>query len=308
MDGWSGDTPVYTPVWWTASRDASGTVSRRIRDGAHTPRFSLGVANRSKDPGVIAAVRQTVAVAASRTYTLSLWAWTDREPRAVQVHLQFLDGGGRMLVDTWTAGDVTGMGGAGFAPVTIVCAAPFGATSATVSFRLAGGAYVATDTAGSAVFDDVSLYVSSPMPVYRFYKPRSGTHFYTASGPERDNVIRNLWATYTYEGLAYAVPASLSNSQNLYRFYNVRTDTHFYTASEAERANVVNRLGAVYRYEGVAYKVSPSPVNGSLIVHRFYRMRTDTHFYTASEAERTAVATTLGGIYRYEGPAFYIAP
>lgn len=304
FDVWSGDTAV----WWTASRDASGTVSRRSRDGARTPRFSLGVTNHSKDPAFMAEVRQTAAVEASGTYTLSAWAWTDREPRSVRMRLQFLDAGGKTLLDTSIAGDAAGVGSSGFTPMTISLAAPSGATSATVSFRLAGGAYVATDTAGTVLFDDVAFYLSSPTAVYRFYNRRSGAHFYTASGPERDNVTRALWATYRYEGVAYSVGSSPSNSQNLYRFYNIRTGTHFYTASEAERARVVTTLSAIYRLEGVAYKVSPLPVAGGSTVYRFYNVRSGTHFYTASDAEKSNVIATLGGVYTYEGPAFYIVP
>jgi hypothetical protein len=302
FDVWSGDSAV----WWTASKDASGTVSRRTRAGARTPRFSLGVTNRSKDPAFMAEVRQSAAVEASRTYTLLAYAWTNREPRSVQMRLQFFDAGGRTLVDTSIAGDAAGVGSSGFTPMAITRATPSGATSATVTFRLAGGAYIATDTAGTALFDDVVFQVSSPMAVYRFYNASKGTHFYTASGPERDSVIRGLWSTYRYEGVAYSVGSSASNSQNLYRFYNVRTGTHFYTASEAERTNVATKLGATFRYEGVAYQVSPGPVAGGTAVYRFYNRRAGTHFYTASDAERNTVMATLGGTYTYEGTAFYV--
>jgi len=304
FDVWSYDAPV----WWTPSRDASGTVSRAWRDRARTPRFSLGIVNRSLDPTRRAEVTQTAAVEASRTYTLSLWVRTDRNPDAVQVRLKFLGAAGQTLVETWTAGDRAGLGNAGYKAVSMTVAAPSGATSATVTLRLAGGAYVSTDTPGAAMFDDVALYVSSPRAVYRFYNPRTGSHFYTASGPERDSVITGLWPSYRYEGVAYEVPDSAGNTQPLHRFYNVRTGTHFYTASEAERASVAARLSAIYRYEGVAYQVSPRPVAGSLTVYRFYKPRTGTHFYTASVAERDTVITKLGAAYRYEGPAFYVAP
>jgi hypothetical protein len=40
-------------------------------------------------------------------------------------------------------------------------------------------------------------------------------------------------------------------------------------------------------------------------VHRFYDTATDSHFYTASEAERQVVAETLA-TYRYEGIAYYV--
>jgi hypothetical protein len=304
FDVWSGDNPV----WWTASRDASGTVSRRSRDVTQGPRFALGVVNRSTDPNNVAEVHQDVPVEPNRTYTLTVGAWTNRDSRSVRMRLQFFDAGGATLVDTATAGDVAGIWYGGFRPMSMTCVSPPTAASAIVTFRLAGGSYVATDTPGLAVFDDVALYVSSPITVYRFYRPGSGTHFYTASGPERDTVIRNLWPVYGYEGQAYTVGTSGANAQNLYRFYNVRNGTHFYTASDAERDNVIRTLGSIYRYEGVAYRVSAGPSPGASAVFRFYNVRAGTHFYTASAAERDNVIGTLGSLYRYEGVAFHVAP
>jgi hypothetical protein len=304
FDVWSGDSAI----WWTASTDASGTVSRRSLIGARSPRFSLGVMNRSTNPSVTAKVDQTTAVEASRTYTLLAYAWTDREPRSVQMRLQFLDARGGTLLDTSITGDVAGIARSGFTPMTITRAAPSGATAATVSFRLAGGAYVATDTAGTALFDDVALYMSSPMPVYRFFNVRTGTHFYTASGTERDTVMRTLWTAYKYEGIAYSVGSTPANNQNLYRFFDLKRGVHFYTASEAEKDNVVRTLSSIYRLEGVAYKVSLSPAGGATPVYRFYNVRQGVHFYTASEAEKNRVVATLSSIYRLEGVGYYLAP
>jgi hypothetical protein len=143
--------------------------------------------------------------------------------------------------------------------------------------------------------------------VHRFYNVRTGTHFYTASAAEKDNVIATLSSTYRYEGAAYTVNNdNPDNNVPLHRFYNVRTGTHFYTASTAEKDKVVATLSSSYRYEGVAYYVS-SRVGGQP-VHRFYNVRTGTHFYTASADEKAAVIAKLSSTYRYEGPAFYLAP
>jgi Protein of unknown function (DUF1566)/Repeat of unknown function (DUF5648) len=42
------------------------------------------------------------------------------------------------------------------------------------------------------------------VPVYRFFNTRTGTHFYTTSAAERDNVIATL-SWYSFEGIAYYV-------------------------------------------------------------------------------------------------------
>jgi lysyl endopeptidase len=41
------------------------------------------------------------------------------------------------------------------------------------------------------------------IPVYRFFVKSLGTHLYTIDASERDSIIANLSANYTYEGIAY---------------------------------------------------------------------------------------------------------
>ncbi|WP_157694158.1 DUF1566 domain-containing protein, partial [Hydrogenophaga crassostreae] len=43
------------------------------------------------------------------------------------------------------------------------------------------------------------------IPFYRFFVPGKGFHFYTAKESEKDSIIANLAATYTYEGIGYYV-------------------------------------------------------------------------------------------------------
>ena len=39
--------------------------------------------------------------------------------------------------------------------------------------------------------------------MYRFYKRSLGTHLYTVSVAERDNLIANASGSYDFEGVAY---------------------------------------------------------------------------------------------------------
>ena len=61
-------------------------------------------------------------------------------------------------------------------------------------------------------FEGVAYNVSSApvegaTTVYRFFNKKTGTHFYTATEAERDDVTTRLAATYRYEGIAfYEVP------------------------------------------------------------------------------------------------------
>jgi hypothetical protein len=144
-------------------------------------------------------------------------------------------------------------------------------------------------------------------PVYRFYRPGMGTHFYTATTAERDSVVVNLGGTFSYEGVAYWSDPDY-NMQPLYRFLRPSTGTHFYTASDAEMQSVRANLSGTYTFEGPAYNVSSAPVEPPCAtVYRFYNPRNGTHFYTASDSERDSVINTLSSVYHYEGPAYFLA-
>ena len=143
--------------------------------------------------------------------------------------------------------------------------------------------------------------------VYRFYNPKKGFHFYTASELEKQYVIDNYSAVYTFEGASYTLD-STANTTPLYRFYNFKQGAHFYTTSIAERDYVRSKLSFAYTYEGIAYNVSGGPGNGAIPVYRFYRASTGSHFYTASELERDVVRARYAAVYQYEGTGYYITP
>lgn len=147
-------------------------------------------------------------------------------------------------------------------------------------------------------------YTGGVTYVYRFLNS-NGTHFYTASESEKNNIIARWPGTYKYEGIAYGLNyGSGRNTAPLYRFYVASSGTHFYSANPAEVANINARWGYKYRFEGVAYHVSLDSSN-STPVYRFYK-NDGTHFYTASATERDNVNARWGYIYRYEGIAYFI--
>lgn len=105
------------------------------------------------------------------------------------------------------------------------------------------------------------------------------------------------------------LPAPANASQSVHRFYNTRTGTHFYTADEAERADVQRRFSSAFTYEGVGYRtpqVGDDPVLDCRLVplFRFFNLRTGSHFYTTSVAERDDVIARYPQLYRYEGIAY----
>lgn len=170
-------------------------------------------------------------------------------------------------------------------------------------------------TASSYTFTDIqadhtisALFVSDRMlPIFRFYNLRNGSHFFTASQAERDTVVATWPDVWSYEGVAYSV--NLDNAANihpLYRFYNRARSTHFYTASAAERDMVIATWPDVFTYEGIAYNVSAVPAPKTMEVYRFYNVRSGSHFYTTSVAERDNVIAAWPSVFVYEGPAFYV--
>jgi hypothetical protein len=301
--------PEGTVAWWSVSRDVTGTVGVRRRDVAHTSASALGLRNGSTQPTQISKATQTVAVTAGSTYSLSAWALADAAPAAVQLSLQFLSASGATLATTSTAGNEYGVDASAFRQMSRVALAPAGTVQAKVTLALAGNTGARAAGASTAVFDDVYLYVLSPMPVYRFYNFRNGSHFYTASGPERDGVADGMSGTYSYDGIAYAIDVgNPANSTPLWRFFDHATGTHFYTADPAEKATIMATMSSRFQLDGPAYDISSTDVTGSVTVYRFYNRSNGTHFYTADPAEKANVQNTMSGTYSLDGPGFYLAP
>ncbi len=216
----------------------------------------------------------------------------------------------------WTAGTDTGSGVAGYVVRTVPNASVLAATtstSAVVAGLSPGSSYalevvtsdVAGNTAVSAPVVVTTVSASALQPVYRFYNPGSGTHFFTPSAEERDMVMATWSQLYTYEGIAYSTyPAN--NTQPLYRFYNRASGSHFYTASPSEAGVVTASLADIFSYDGETYRVSPVSAADKVAVYRFYNIRSGSHFYTASATERDNVMATLAGVYTYEGVGFWL--
>jgi hypothetical protein len=151
-----------------------------------------------------------------------------------------------------------------------------------------------------------SVYVfTTQNPVYRFFKKKTGTHFYTPSEAEKAEVIAHLSSTYRYEGIAYPVNPDF-NTQPLYRFFNKKNGSHFYTASAIERARVIANLSATYTYEGESYQVSTVYSLGKTPVYRFYNTKNGSHFYTTDEAEKANVIAKFSKTYTFEGAGFWV--
>ncbi|MFZ2976084.1 MAG: SpoIID/LytB domain-containing protein [Candidatus Moraniibacteriota bacterium] len=124
-------------------------------------------------------------------------------------------------------------------------------------------------------------------PVYRFYAPSTGDHFYTASENEKSIVTNTSQSGYLPEGIAfYAYTTQFNGTVPVYRFYASSTGDHFYTTSESERDSLNNNPQWGYTAEGIEFYAYTTQADGTVPVYRFYAPSTGDHFYTASENEK----------------------
>jgi hypothetical protein len=80
----------------------------------------------------------------------------------------------------------------------------------------------------------------------------------------------------------------------LYRFIDRADGSHLFTNNLKEIDAIT---GARFAYEGIGFN---TPNNGTQALYRFYNSSKDSHFYTASEAEKNALVAPSSG-YAFEG-------
>lgn len=165
-----------------------------------------------------------------------------------------------------------------------------------------------TEDIGSDSKNTPGLIIDSGRPIYRFFNKSTGTHFFTSSEDERDN-IRTGFSNFTYEGPAFnAATAASSDPITVYRFFNKHIGTHFFTSSTIERDNVIATSSDTYSFEGEAYKAlsSDSTNPNAKSLYRFFNKTNGTHFYTSSEVERDSIIKTSSATYNFEGVAYKV--
>jgi len=151
----------------------------------------------------------------------------------------------------------------------------------------------------------ITSMAATSSPVYRFYNSQNGEHFYTSSAGEKDVLIGQYASVLNYEGVAFNAP--VQGDQALYRFIKPGTSQHLFTASNSERDALIADPKSGYVFEGVAcnvYTASSAPL-GATAVFGFLDSGSGQYFYTASAAERAAVASGVPA-WKDQGAKFFI--
>jgi peptidoglycan hydrolase-like amidase len=106
--------------------------------------------------------------------------------------------------------------------------------------------------------------VANTKPIYRFWSAKNGTHFYTISAKEKNEIIAKYpnWV-WQYEGVGfYAYNSKVGDSVPVYRFWSNQNTTHFYTTSPGEKTCVINNYNNTeWLYEGIAFWVPRAGAN-----------------------------------------------
>ena len=111
-------------------------------------------------------------------------------------------------------------------------------------------------------YDEVAWYTyygranNDLQPVFRFWSPASGAHFWTIDPDERDKIANNHRDVYTYEGpVFHAYPPGRQplGTRPVYRFWSADLQQHFFTIDEQEKANLMEESASLWVYEGIAW-------------------------------------------------------
>ena len=139
--------------------------------------------------------------------------------------------------------------------------------------------------------------------VHRFYKPQTGSHFFTTDLIEKVAVEQNN--AFNIEGVGFSalsreddfVPGAIP----VYRFFNSDLESHLFTAFDAEKEHLIDNTNFIF--EGIGFRAFSVDTASTVPVYRFFNKHSGGHFFTASEVEKESIINLPQLIF--EGEAFY---
>ena len=170
-----------------------------------------------------------------------------------------------------------------------------------------GFTFASAGTFSGSISPEANSVQISPasIGVYRFWDSIDGTHFFTSSSSERDNIMATR-PDLVDEGVGLNAidPTSLDpNGNPVYRFFSSTDGTHFFTASASERDNVVTTRSDLI-FEGTGFYEHATQQAGDTPIYRFFDTKFGTHLYVSDSNERANILATRSDLTP-EGIAFY---
>jgi hypothetical protein len=143
-------------------------------------------------------------------------------------------------------------------------------------------------------------FQGKPLPLYRFYNPKSGAHFYTTSEAEKTKVITLYSNVFTYEGVSCNVKTRQEpGTIPMYRYFNPQTVVHIFTTK-------LQAPSPTYVYEGIAFYIFSEKQYNTVPLYKFYNKNNGAYFYTKSTAERDNLINNFSWVFTYQGIACYV--
>lgn len=152
------------------------------------------------------------------------------------------------------------------------------------------------------------------LPVYRFFDTIYGTHLFTQSLSEAQQILATRPDLTEETNNFGAVTQNNPSAVPVYRFFEQANGTHFYTSSQAEFQGLTTPGSGSYRsdlvYEATSTIFEDSAQQaGDVAVYRLFDSIKGTQFLTGSQTEYQGLTTAGSATYRAdlrpEGIAFY---
>jgi hypothetical protein len=120
-------------------------------------------------------------------------------------------------------------------------------------------------------------------PIYRYWNPGIGDHFYTTNWSELRWGAQG-WNFERQEGWLFDDQFVDCGAVGLHRYWNPTIGDHFYTTDYRE----LRGGGQGWQYEGVAGYCFPNPRNQTTPLFRYWNSNIGDHFYTTNWSELRA--------------------
>lgn len=117
-------------------------------------------------------------------------------------------------------------------------------TTSVVEFNNAVAHGYLDETTGRPGFNVTPVQYAGESPLYRLRNPFTGKHYYTASGGEKDILVRAGWRFEKTEGFIFQ--SQVFNSTQIYKLYNNNSGTHLYTESAAINQAVLRQFPGIW--------------------------------------------------------------